>query len=375
MAESEDTTGVKDNRLAQTVIDQMPSATDKPKAKMRRGLRLSLLALVALLIFGGGVWLAFFVQEALPGLSPQAVLQPPDPRIGEVSSQVERFNTRLSELEKGHPLADENSDVDVETLKARADAMEARPELLAMGPSSQMVKNLILRMDNLESLFEKSDKVVADQAKNGKMSLDTLRKEIAKLNARFEALNDALGAGEYFVGAAVFIAVGEFRRQLDKGDPYRREFARLESLIRQGRAVDPVTASYLSILSKHADSGVAKFDLLEESYAAVADLVIEGQVPAETGIWQRAWRGIASVVRVRRVGEIEGDTPEAIISRAQARLDEGDVAGAVEELAGLSPSSDAVASWIDAAVAYMQTREALRALEQRGVWGDARARD
>jgi len=368
LAESEDTTGVEDNRLAQTVIDQMPSATDKPKAKMRRGLRLSLLALVALLIFGAleFFFFALFVQEALPGLSPQAVLQPPDPRIGEVSSQVERFNTRLSELEKGHPLADDNSDVDVETLMARADAMD---------PSSQMVKNLILRMDNLESLFEKSDKVVADQAKNGKMSLDTLRKEIAKLNARFEALNDALGAGEYFVGAAVFIAVGEFRRQLDKGDPYRREFARLESLIRQGRAVDPVTASYLSILSKHADSGVAKFDLLEESYAAVADLVIEGQVSAETGIWQRAWRGIASVVRVRRVGEIKGDTPEAIISRAQARLDEGDVAGAVEELAGLSPSSDAVASWIEAAVAYMQTREALRRLEQRGVWGDARARD
>lgn len=372
MPEPEDISDVEEESSSPTIIDQTPDSSEAPKAKKRIGLRLGLVVIVALLLVGGGIWLAPHVQEALPGLLPQTASQDPDPRIAGTASQVEKLEARLTELEAIPAPVVEGEDPNLAALTARIEALEARPEASSSeGPSNQLVKNLITRLDGLEGQLKELHEDAEGQERGTNENLDEIRGQMAALNKRLARLKDTPKAGGDFVGAAFFVAVGDLRRQIDQGEPYRREFARLESLTRQGRAVDPVTASYLSILSKHADSGVATFGLLQESYAAVADTVIEGSAPVETGIWQRAWQSIASAVKIRRVGELEGDTPEAVISRAQARLKEGDVAGAVEEMAGLSQPSDAVASWIEAAVAHLQTREALSALEQRGFWGEA----
>lgn len=372
MPDPEDVADVEDESSAPTVIDQPPDNSDVPKAKKRIGLRLGLIVIVALLLVGGGIWLAPLVQEALPGLLPEAASQGPDPRIAGTVSQVKQLEARIAELEAKPAPAVEAQDGDLDALTARIDALEARPEPASSdGPSNQLVKNLITRLDGLEGQLKELQEDAEGQERRSNANLNEIREQIESLNKRLARLKDTPKVGGDFVGAAFFVAVGDLRRQIDQGESYRREFARLESLTRQGRAVDPVTASYLSILSKHADSGVATIALLEESFAAAADAVIEGSAPAETGIWQRAWQSLASVVKIRHVGEVEGDTPEAIVSRAQARLNEGDVAGAVEEMAGLNQSSDAVVLWIEAAVAHLQTREALSALEQRGFWGEA----
>lgn len=372
MPELDDKPDIEDESASPTVIDQTPDAPKVPAKRKRSGLFFGLIAVVSLLLIGGGIWLAPLVQEKYPGLLPAVASPPPDPLVAKTASLVERLETRIAELENRPAPITQAGEADMAALGARIEALESSPvPTAAEGPSNELIKNFIARLDALERQLEEIDGNVSAQEKASNAALEGLREDHARLNKRVARLQETPKAGGDFVGAAFFVAIGELRRQIDRGDPYRREFARLEALTRQGRAVDPVTSSYLSILSKHADSGVATLALLQQSYGAVADAVIEGDAPTDAGIWQRAWQSMASVVKVRRVGEVEGDTAEAIVSRAQARLGEGNVAGAVEEMAGLSQPSDSAASWIEAAVAHLQTREALSALEQRGFWSEA----
>lgn len=372
MPEPQDTPEVTVEDAQPTVIDQPPQDAGASRPKKRWGLRLGLFALFAIALIGGGAWLAPLIEKQVPGLLPKAASPSPDPRIAETASQLGRLAARIDALE-ARPVAEgEDLEIDLAALIARIDALETRPvPQVSDGPSNELVKNLIMRLDGLEAQLRKIDAGVSDQDDESKAALGRLRRDVADLREKLASFETAPRAKGDFVGAAFFVAVGELRRQIDQGNPYRREFARLEALTRQGRAVDPVTASYLSILSKHADTGVATLALLRESYGAAADAAIEAAAPVDGGVWQRAWQSIASVVKIRRVGEVEGDTPDAIISRAHARLDEGDVAGAVEEMAGLRQASEPVATWIEAAVAHLQTRDALDSLEQRGFWGDA----
>ena len=61
---------------------------------------------------------------------------------------------------------------------------------------------------------------------------------------------------------------------------------------------------------------------------------------------------------MRSLEEREGDTPDAVLSRAEARLRDGQVARALEELQALSdPGRQAMSDWIERA----QTRVAAQA--------------
>ena len=55
---------------------------------------------------------------------------------------------------------------------------------------------------------------------------------------------------------------------------------------------------------------------------------------------------LAAVFTIRRVDKLTGDDPDAILARAQARADDGDLEGAVNALDQLSPAGrDAAAAW------------------------------
>jgi hypothetical protein len=79
-------------------------------------------------------------------------------------------------------------------------------------------------------------------------------------------------------------------------------------------------------------------------------------------------------VRVRPLDEPAGDTPEAIVSRVEARVAQADVDNALAELAKLPASSRATAqAWIEKAQARQAALEASRrfAADALGALGQA----
>jgi hypothetical protein len=72
-----------------------------------------------------------------------------------------------------------------------------------------------------------------------------------------------------------------------------------------------------------------------------------------------------SLVKVKRIdAEAEGDGPDAVLARAEAQLEQGDLAASVTEVDKLQDAPrTAFAAWLDQARARLGAEETLQRLE------------
>jgi len=74
-------------------------------------------------------------------------------------------------------------------------------------------------------------------------------------------------------------------------------------------------------------------------------------------------RRLAEAVNLRPVGLVEGDAATAVAARAEVKLNDGDLAGAVAEVATLDgAAAEAAASWRSDAEARLAADRAVSAL-------------
>ncbi|MBP7702236.1 MAG: hypothetical protein KA098_06510 [Phenylobacterium sp.] len=68
------------------------------------------------------------------------------------------------------------------------------------------------------------------------------------------------------------------------------------------------------------------------------------------GVLARVGHALSRVVALRRVGEVPGDGPDAILARAERQIDDGDIVGALATLEALpADAKDALGPWRDRA--------------------------
>ena len=109
--------------------------------------------------------------------------------------------------------------------------------------------------------------------------------------------------------------------------------------------------------------------------AASRAIAASRTVDSKSSLFQRAKHAIGSIVTIRRVDYAEGSSAHAILARAELKLNEGDVEGALLELDALSAQArDALGSWrvgadrraeIDRRLSAVR-EAALRALQEAG---------
>ena len=98
---------------------------------------------------------------------------------------------------------------------------------------------------------------------------------------------------------------------------------------------------------------------------------VEGEIIAAArggeGLFEQAANNLRQLVTVRPVGaKAEGENAAAVVARAQARLQEGDLAAAVQEVEQLSgEAAQAAQPWLDQARARLAAEEAVSALQAR----------
>ena len=95
-----------------------------------------------------------------------------------------------------------------------------------------------------------------------------------------------------------------------------------------------------------AASGVPSLAALRSSFDAVANRIVHAaQAPEGDSLLEQAAGNLMSLVTVRPVGaDVEGDSAAARVARAEAALDDGDLAAAVAELEALDgAAADAAA--------------------------------
>ncbi len=156
------------------------------------------------------------------------------------------------------------------------------------------------------------------------------------------------------VGQAVVGAIAD-------GRPYGADLAALQAL-----GADPAATARLAPL---AEAGAPTVAALEQRWAAVRGKVLAAVKPAETGsAFDRFAANARALVQVRRVGEVQGDDPAALVSQVDAALEAGDVPAALAAWSKLPQAGqDASRDWAAAARGRVDALEAAQDVVARAI--------
>lgn len=262
----------------------------------------------------------------------QALTAQADSLAEDLAAQTKAQTARIDSLEAALQSAGANVDpeavADLESkvqaglasISERLDALEAQPE--APQPTVDAAS---------------SEAVAALEA-----ALEDQKAQIAALAERSEAADDR--AADEATKLLARAALTRVVTAVDSGQSFAPALSDLEE-------VTPVEVP--GVLKEAADAGVPSMAALQDSFpdaaraglAAARAEVPESEVSGIAGFFKRQ-------LNVRSVVPREGDDPDAILSRAQAAVREGDLGTALEEMADLpEPAQVAMNDWLEAATA------------------------
>ena len=197
-------------------------------------------------------------------------------------------------------------------------------------------------------------------------------KEIAVLKKQVDALRDASrrasGEEQKAVSAArassVIGITARLSAAVEQGLPFAAELQLLKPLS-EG---DAKLSEAIAALQPMAASGVAGRTALANEFPAMAKAAL-AQDLADDSLGQRVLGKIKAIVSLRRVGDdVEGDTTEAKLARAEAALNSGNLAKAVELVKTLpTQTSRATSAWLARAEAHLAAQRAVDQLAAEAV--------
>ncbi|WP_456388529.1 COG4223 family protein [Profundibacter sp.] len=194
--------------------------------------------------------------------------------------------------------------------------------------------------------------------------LEVQRSDIEKLaaeaTARIEGVAAQAATSEEAATAmakvtAVKVAISQLQSALDNGGAFEAAVANLT-----GIGVDVP-----AVLAGAAKGGVPTLADLQESYPAAARAALAVSVKATTGDGAMGKIGsfFRSQVGARSLEPREGDDPDAVLSRSEAALGAGDIAGTIALIGALPDVGQTMMTdWVNGANTRMQALDAVREL-------------
>ncbi len=284
----------------------------EPAATIKQRTSPATSTLVAAGIFGGIVALLLAGSMQYAGYLPGATPAPAANTAG-LSSEIAALRQEIAAL-KSRPSATVAPDTG---LANRVSALEAAPKA-STGASEQAVAALKSELDRLRATVQSSANADA-----------TLTQRMDQAEAK---LNDR--GPEQQVARA--IAAAALKAAIDRGGSFATELQTFASVSDN----DPAVAE----LQKFAAKGVPSRSELQRDFPRVADAMLEATVQPDPNqsIGGRLLASAMSVVKVRRVGDVTGDTPEAIVARMDEGLRNGSLQASVSEWNSLPEPAKAV---------------------------------
>jgi len=377
--------------MSDTPSSPPPPSPEPPPVQIRHGLGVFgafIIGLVtAVIVLAGAVIsLPFWPEQArvlwrgqasvpsipTPGIDLQAVRSAADIVANAAVETAKRdLNARIDDLEKrlrapSATAAEKptGSDPAVAELRARVEALEGRPAASppAGMPTAEADKEMaVLRAEiaTLRSALQALDQSVTGQREQTKALGDAL-------GARTAGEQKALVAGR---ASAVIGVAARLSSALDSGLPFAADLTLLAPLARvDGKEGDAKLSEVAAALQPYGQAGVASRTALAASFPAVAKAALADDL-ADDSFGERLLGKVRSIVSLRRVGDdVPGDSVEAKLARAEAALDAGDLAKAVDLVKSLPPqTAKATSAWLARAEAHLAAKRAIDALAAHAI--------
>src|SRR5262245_321585 len=296
-------------------------------------------------------------------LEDRKVETPPD--LSDLTSRVTRLEGSMNALAE---TAKEGGSVpDAAALDAKIGDLEQRLQgkidsaLAAQhGESTTDLKDLQKEVEALKAkLGALAEAHLAGDTSDLASQLTTLDQRIAKLEAALPELSTAIDRSSASAkSGAAAIAFANLRNAVASGRPYAAELAALKALI-----PDP---GDLGALPGHAESGIPTVAELASNLTKLAEKsAVPPPAPTGTSILDSMMASAKSAISIRRIGaDATGDEPPAVLARAGAALNQGDLEAAIKGVESLpAPTRDAFAGWLTDAEARATANDTLSKLE------------
>jgi uroporphyrinogen-III synthase len=291
------------------------------------------------------------------------VTGPPDAPAREAAgpgdAAVRALEDRLAAVERKLALPREAEG----SVERRLAALEARaseaPPAARAGADPEVARRLA-QLESRVAATEASDHAAeaALRAENSRLAA-----QLADVERRLAALQERSAARR---ADSHILALAQLRAAVGQGGPFAAELAAFEAVAAEERGY----AEALAALKSRAERGVAPRRELARRFTAVAAAAARAANVPESGDWvSRMLARLHTLVSIRRIGEdVPGDKPDAILARAEARLQADDVAGAVAEVEKLTgPAAASAATWLADARASLAVEQALADLSRRAL--------
>ncbi|WP_207455417.1 mitofilin family membrane protein [Azospirillum sp. SYSU D00513] len=326
-----------------------------------------------------------------------------------VADQIRQLNERIAQLEQrpvpapaaGGDAASTVPAVDTQALTGRIDALEQRlasvgsgdtaaapaqpaPPPVDIAPLEQSLAQLTSRLDGLEQRgsqqSEQQQRVAeltqrlsgleqqlsqvgqnASAAQGLQQEVGTLKEQLASVNKTVEERSNSAAAAQ-----AMVLAAGQLRNTLAAGQPFQSDLQAVRSL----GIGDPQITQPLDTLAPYAAKGIPTEPQLAERFEPLAAEIVRADDKGDPRDWLDQVKGtLATLVTVRQEGGgVVGTSTGAIVARAEAAIQKGDIPGAVQELSGLQgPAAAAAAPWLEDAKARLAANQATRQLSSRAI--------
>ncbi len=192
---------------------------------------------------------------------------------------------------------------------------------------------------------------------------------MTEADAKAKADASALSSGEQKAlaaarASAVIGIAARLSAALDSGLPFATDLGLLAPLAKD----DPKLGELVAGLQPLAAAGVAGRTSLAASFPAVAKAALADDL-ADDSFGQRLLGKLKGLVSLRRTGaDVEGDSVEARLARAEAALNAGDIAKAVALVKSLPPqTARATSAWLVRADAHLAAQRAIDQLAAHAV--------
>ncbi len=230
--------------------------------------------------------------------------------LDSVSAQLARMTDRIAALEQ---------ELETELAALRS---------IAGAPSAEITSRLGSEAARLDAMLQTQSELAT--------RLATAEEELSSAVTTREA---APGSRE----TLMLLAMLQLRDALQGSGPYDQPLRMLQNLAGD----DAALAKTIATLQRRASVGLPSLRDLQAAFPEVARRLAAIEIGEEGEGWSAGvLRRLSAAVNLRPVGLVEGDALTAVAARAEVKLNDGDLAGALAEIDSLEgAAAEAAASW------------------------------
>ncbi len=194
---------------------------------------------------------------------------------------------------------------------------------------------------------------------------DDVTTALAPITERVSSLNDKVASvvdreqtrQQSTQRIVLALELANLKRAMDRGESIAKPLSEVKQLAPQGLDLSPLEA--------YSKDGAPTTASLQKGFRQMARAALDAEnAPQSNSVLDQFLSGAQSIIRVRRTGNVSGDSTEAVVARVEGRLKDGDLVAALAEAQGLSgKAKDAAAPWLEKLQARVAVDQAMADVE------------